>query len=83
MQKLSFKYIFILIEIISVISCAKRVNITGGLKDTLAPVLSSSSPKNGAVNFSGNEIKIYFNDPKKFLKHFLYDHLCIKFPCLC
>lgn len=62
MQKLGFKFIFIFIGIISVLSCAKRGNITGGLKDSLSPVLISSSPKNGAVNFSGNQIKIYFNE---------------------
>lgn len=43
-------------------SCAKRGTITGGLKDTLAPVLRSSLPKNGSVNFNGKEIKLYFNE---------------------
>lgn len=43
-------------------SCAKRGNITGGLKDTLAPVMKSSTPKNGATNFNGKEIKLYFDE---------------------
>ncbi len=43
-------------------SCAKRGTITGGSKDTLAPVLRSSLPKNGSFNFNGKEIKLYFNE---------------------
>jgi len=51
-----------LILALSVIGCAKRGSITGGSKDTLAPVLRSSFPKNGSVNFTGNEIKLNFNE---------------------
>jgi hypothetical protein len=43
-------------------SCAKRGSITGGLKDTLAPVLKSSYPKNFNTNFKGNEIKLTFDE---------------------
>lgn len=43
-------------------SCAKRGNITGGSKDTLAPVLKASFPKNGSVNFKDNEIKLVFDE---------------------
>ncbi|NHN27340.1 Ig-like domain-containing protein [Flavobacterium jejuense] len=43
-------------------SCAKRGTITGGLKDTIAPKIISSSPKNFNTNFQGNEIKITFNE---------------------
>jgi hypothetical protein len=43
-------------------SCAKRGNITGGLKDTLAPVLKSSYPKNFSKNFKGTEIKLTFDE---------------------
>lgn len=42
--------------------CAKRGSITGGLKDTLAPVLVSSSPKNLSTDFKGNEITLYFDE---------------------
>ncbi len=48
--------------VLSVIGCAKRGSITGGSKDTLAPVLRNSSPKNGTVNFTGKEIKLNFNE---------------------
>ena len=61
MQKYLSKIIVIL-SIITIVSCAKRGTITGGLKDTLAPILNYSSPENGTVNFKGNEIKLYFNE---------------------
>lgn len=44
------------------ISCAKRGSITGGLKDTLAPVLISSFPENYSTNFKGNTIVLNFDE---------------------
>jgi len=44
------------------IGCAKRGTITGGDKDTIAPVLNSSFPKNFSTNFNGNEIKLVFDE---------------------
>ena len=44
------------------VSCAKRGSITGGAKDTLAPVLTSSFPKNFSTNFKGKEVKLYFDE---------------------
>lgn len=44
------------------ISCAKRGSITGGLKDTLGPVLKSSSPKNYSTDFKANEIILTFDE---------------------
>ena len=43
-------------------SCAKRGSITGGLKDTLAPVLKSSYPKNFSTDFKGTEVKLTFDE---------------------
>ena len=45
-----------------VIGCAKRGTITGGLKDTIAPKMVNSLPKNFSTNFTGKEIKISFNE---------------------
>lgn len=45
-----------------IMGCAKRGSITGGFKDTLAPILNESVPKNFKTNFTGNEIKLYFNE---------------------
>jgi len=57
----NLKYIFLLL-LLAIISCAKRGTITGGLKDTLAPVLKMSSPKNFSTNFKGGEIKLVFDE---------------------
>ena len=43
-------------------SCAKRGSITGGLKDTLSPILKSSSPKNFSTEFKSEEIILTFDE---------------------
>lgn len=43
-------------------SCAKRGSITGGLKDTLAPVLKYSTPKNFSTDFKAKEIILTFDE---------------------
>jgi uncharacterized protein (DUF2141 family) len=44
------------------ISCAKRGSISGGLKDTIAPVLKISFPKNYSTDFNGKSIKLTFDE---------------------
>lgn len=44
------------------ISCAKRGTITGGPKDSIAPVIVKSNPKNYETNFTGKTIKIDFSE---------------------
>ncbi|WP_395051001.1 Ig-like domain-containing protein [Flavobacterium sp.] len=61
MLKNNFRYILLLL-VLAMASCAKRGSITGGLKDTLAPVLKMSFPKNFSTNFKGNEIKLTFDE---------------------
>ena len=61
MLKNAIKYILVLLAI-SIVGCAKRGTITGGLKDTLAPKLINSLPKNFETNFKGKEIKLFFNE---------------------
>lgn len=61
MLKNSTLIIFILLAL-SVANCAKRGTITGGLKDTIAPVLKMSFPKNFNTNFKGDEIKLVFDE---------------------
>ena len=43
-------------------SCAKRGSITGGLKDTLAPVLVASSPENFSTDFKGDRFILQFDE---------------------
>lgn len=61
MPKSIFKFVCLLF-IVVMASCAKRGNITGGLKDTIAPVLKASFPKNLSTNFNGREIKLVFDE---------------------
>ncbi|KVV13239.1 Ig-like domain-containing protein [Flavobacterium sp. TAB 87] len=61
MLQKSAKYILFL-SVLFLASCAKRGSITGGLKDTLAPVLKNSLPKNFSTQFKGNEIKLTFDE---------------------
>lgn len=61
MPKTHFKY-FALLLILLTVGCAKRGSITGGMKDTIAPVLKSSLPKNFSTNFTGKEIKLVFDE---------------------
>lgn len=57
------KFVFILTIIATLfISCAKRGTITGGPKDTIAPVIVKSNPKNYETNFTGKTIKIDFSE---------------------
>lgn len=61
MGKTIIKYIVILFIFIAV-GCAKRGSITGGAKDTIAPVLTASFPKNFSTAFKGNVVKLTFNE---------------------
>ena len=61
MPKLKLLILIVLMSL-AVVSCAKKGAITGGLKDTIAPVIVSSSPKNMSTDFSGKEIRINFSE---------------------
>jgi len=61
MLKNNLRYISFLLVFL-LFSCAKRGSITGGLKDTLAPVLKYSSPENMSTNFTGDEIVLVFDE---------------------
>jgi uncharacterized protein (DUF2141 family) len=43
-------------------SCAKRGSISGGLKDTIAPVLKSCFPKNNTTNFNVKTVTFTFDE---------------------
>jgi len=53
--------LFIVIVIVFA-NCANRGNPTGGEKDIIAPSITKSIPENYTTNFTGNEIKIYFDE---------------------
>ncbi|OCB77344.1 Ig-like domain-containing protein [Flavobacterium crassostreae] len=54
--------IFCILFALSLTNCAKRGTITGGLKDTLGPVLKESFPKNFSTNFKGGDIRLLFDE---------------------
>lgn len=56
------RYFSIIICCFLFIGCAKRGSITGGLKDTIPPVLIQSMPKNFSTDFKGKEIKLVFDE---------------------
>ena len=56
------RILFLLLISVLFTSCAKRGYITGGMKDTIAPVLKLSEPKNFSTNFKGNVIKLQFDE---------------------
>jgi hypothetical protein len=62
MLKNKLKYISIIILLITIVSCAKRGSITGGLKDTIAPSLRTSFPENFSTNFNEKQIKLEFDE---------------------
>lgn len=43
-------------------SCANQGMPSGGLKDSLSPILVSTNPEIGALNFSGKEVRMTFNE---------------------
>ena len=61
MLKVRIKYAVVLLLMFA-IGCAKRGSITGGLKDSIAPVLKMSFPKNFSTNFTAKEIKLTFDE---------------------
>jgi len=61
MLRKSFKYLYFILALAAV-GCAKRGTINGGLKDTLAPILKTSIPKNFSTNFKGKTIRLTFNE---------------------
>jgi len=61
MLKSNLRYISFLLVFL-MMSCAKRGSITGGLKDTLAPVLVASSPENFSTDFKGDRFILQFDE---------------------
>lgn len=61
MLKKHSRYFCLLLTVV-LIGCAKRGSISGGLKDTIAPVLKSSVPKNYSTDFKGQTIRLTFDE---------------------
>ena len=68
LMKVSRHLYILLLSFFSVIiiagnsGCAQIGSITGGVKDTIAPVLLSANPKLLSTNFTGNKITFTFDE---------------------
>ena len=54
--------LFVLLAVLAAMGCARIVPPDGGAKDTLAPVLLSSVPPQGATNFKGQKAVLVFSE---------------------
>ena len=54
--------VILLFVVLALSSCAKRGSISGGLKDTLAPVLKICLPKNYTTNFNAKTVQFTFDE---------------------
>ena len=62
MHKTLSNFIFIIIICFLLANCANRGTPGGGDKDITPPNITRSIPDNFSTNFTGNEIKIYFDE---------------------
>ena len=57
-----WKYFLLFLIVVSIIKCAKKSTPTGGLKDTLPPLMINASPKMNTVFFDKEKITITFDE---------------------
>lgn len=62
MRQALSQIIFIVLIALVIASCANRGTPSGGIKDIIPPKITKSEPENYSTNFTGNEIKIYFDE---------------------
>ena len=52
----------VVVESLALTNCAKRGTLTGGLKDTIPPILINASPPLNTINFNSEKITLNFNE---------------------
>jgi len=57
-----FKILLVLALSVFITNCAKRGRPTGGLKDSIAPILISAFPDHKSIHFKSKKIKISFDE---------------------
>ena len=72
------KLIYTVLSIVVISGCAKRGTPTGGLVDSIPPVLVNASPKINSINFDSEEIRLTFDEFVKLDK--VEDQLIISPP---
>lgn len=68
MRFLNHIVFLLILSLVLFTNCAKRGTITGGPKDTLAPVILSTTPENFSTMFNKKEIQINFDEYVKLNK---------------
>ncbi|MEE9349139.1 MAG: Ig-like domain-containing protein [Flavobacteriaceae bacterium] len=56
------RFLILMILLLTLFNCARRGSLTGGDKDEKTPILIKTVPQFESINFSANEIKIYFDE---------------------
>jgi len=54
--------LFVSISVVSGPGCANIIPPEGGLRDSLAPVLTKSNPRDSTLNFEGNKVVLTFDE---------------------
>jgi uncharacterized protein (DUF2141 family) len=62
MLKRILPFIILLITSLTLIQCAKKGTISGGIKDEIPPKLLKASPAQNSTNFKAKEIRLYFDE---------------------
>ena len=62
-----FYFAILFFVILTFVNCAKRGNPSGGSKDSIPPIIIKYKPENYSINFTDDEIKIYFNEYIKLI----------------
>ena len=59
---LTLKYIYLILSILTLVSCANQGTLTGGVKDDKPPTALKFIPEKNSVNFSSKKIEIFFDE---------------------
>ena len=62
MRQTVSNFIYLILLIFTISNCANRGTPSGGIKDITPPTITKSEPENYTINFTGDEIKIYFDE---------------------
>jgi uncharacterized protein (DUF2141 family) len=62
MKSTFWKFLVLFISILCFSQCAKKGTPSGGPKDTIPPIILKSNPENYNTQFTGDEIRIYFDE---------------------
>ncbi|HUH25408.1 MAG TPA: Ig-like domain-containing protein [Flavobacterium sp.] len=68
MRFFNYLIFFVMLSLVLFTNCAKRGTIDGGPKDTLAPIILSTSPENFSTHFNAKTIQINFDEYVKLNK---------------